>query len=84
VLLDLGEETLSDQDLTAGRFVGEPGSEVRHGSDRGVVGATLETDLAARRVAERDPGADVEFVAALPPLWDGWPGGPRPSRSRKR
>ena len=44
-----------------------PRREVRHRSDRRVVGAALEPHLAAGRVAERDAGAEVEVVATLPP-----------------
>ena len=40
-------ETLRDEDLARGRLVGEPRREVRHRSDRRVVGAALEPHLAA-------------------------------------
>src|SRR5207237_3653442 len=46
---------------------GEPGREIRNSADRGVVRAALEPDLPAGRVAERDPGAEIEVVTALPP-----------------
>jgi hypothetical protein len=46
--LDLGVETLSNQDLAGGRLVGEPRREIRNRSDRRVVGAPLEADLAAQ------------------------------------
>ena len=67
VVLDLRVETLRDQDLPAGRLVGEPRGEIRHRADRRVVGAALEADLAAGRVAERDARAEVEVVPAFRP-----------------
>ena len=67
IVLDLCVKTLCNQDLPAGRLVGEPRGEIRHGSDRCVVGATLEADLAAGRVTERDARAEVEVVPAFRP-----------------
>ena len=67
VALDLGKEALLDQDLAGRRFIGEPGCEVRHRADRRIVRAALETDLATRRVTQRDPGASTSRTSS--PSW---------------
>ena len=59
-VLDLRVEFLGDQHLAGRRLVGEPRREVGHRADRRIVGAPLEPDLAARRVAERDARAQYE------------------------
>ena len=69
-VLDLGVEPLRDQHLPARGFVRQPRGKVRHAADRGVVGAALEADLPARRVAESDACAEVELIAALAPQLD--------------
>ena len=66
-VLDLSVEPLGNEDLTRGSFVREPRREIRYGADRRIVEAPLEPHLTARCVAERDAGAEVEVVAALPP-----------------
>jgi hypothetical protein len=58
-------ETLRDQDLAAGGFVGKPRGEVRYRADRRIVGAALEAHLAAGRVTKRDACAEVESARAL-------------------
>ena len=67
VVLDFRVETLCDQDLAGGRLVRKPRREVRNRADRRIVGAALEADLAAGRVAKGDASAEVEVITALPP-----------------
>ena len=61
------EHPLADQDLPRGRRVAQARGQVCHRADRGVVGASLEADPPERRVALRDPEAEVQVVALLLP-----------------
>src|SRR3954468_1383233 len=69
-VVDLGVEPLRDQHLPARGFVRQPRGKVRHAADRGVVGAALETNPPARRVAESDTRPEVELIATLAPQLD--------------
>src|SRR5712692_2135865 len=67
LLLDHAVDRLRDQNLAALGFVAEARGEVHDRPDRGVVEAPPKADLAKCRVAHRDPDAEVELMAALPP-----------------
>src|SRR5439155_14257806 len=60
----------AQEDLTAEGLGTEPRREVHHATDGAVVETTIEADPPERRVAERDPHAEVELVTALTPAGD--------------
>src|SRR2546422_1289008 len=66
-ILGRREQPLRDQDLTGPGLTAEARGEIRYGADGSVVQASFEADGADRRVALRDPDAEVEIVAALAP-----------------
>src|SRR3989344_3400598 len=59
---------LADENLAAPSRVAEPCGEVSHRADRAVVESPFEANLPQGRVAERDPDAEFELEAVLPPL----------------
>src|SRR5207253_7490088 len=66
-ILGRREQPLRDQDLAGPGLTAEARGEIRHGADGSIVPASFEADGANRRVALRDPDAEVEVVAALAP-----------------
>ena len=60
VLLHFRKQSLRHEDLAAGRLVRQARREVRDRTERCVVRASFETNLAARRVAEGNPDPEVE------------------------
>src|SRR3954447_12023642 len=61
------ERPLRDQDLAGCGLAAQPGGEDHRVADRAVVVTAFEPDAAQGRIAGRNPDADVEDVAALPP-----------------
>src|SRR6266704_3621055 len=60
--LDHAEHAPANHDLVGLGFVAQPRGEVGDAADRGVFEPLLETDLAQRRIAERDADAEAEAV----------------------
>jgi len=56
-----------DHDLAGLGFIAQPRGEVGDRADRGVFEPLLETDLAERRIAERDADAKSQAMPAVAP-----------------
>src|SRR5439155_1695217 len=63
-----GVDALADEDLARRRLGAEPEGEVGDAADGRVVAPALEANRTDRRVALRDPHAEVEIIAPSPPL----------------
>src|SRR5204862_1370128 len=55
------------EDLAVLRLAGEPGRQVDHAADRGVVEAALVADPPERRVAHRDADPEADLMIAPAP-----------------
>ena len=73
---------LGEEDLAGRRFAAQPGGEDDRVADAAIVVAALEADPAHRRVARRDPDADLENVAPTAPLLTTQPGVVPPVQDR--